>query len=90
MRSRTQSKTGKRNSSTKPFEYGTLESRQLMTADLIGTSLDAPENLKWGETVQVSGSVKNIGNSSAGASYAKVFLSNNSFISEYGRFLGYQ
>jgi pimeloyl-ACP methyl ester carboxylesterase len=61
-----------------------------MAADLLGTSFNAPENLKWGESVQISGTVKNVGNSSARYSYAKVFLSDNRTISNSDHFLGYQ
>jgi len=52
------------------------------TVDLVGTSLDAEEPLRWGDTFVVDAIIANQGSVSAGSSTVRVYLSANGFISD--------
>jgi len=57
--------------------------------DLIAEAFDSDENLKWGQSFEVSFRVKNIGSAAAGDSWARLVLSDNDNIESSDRWLGW-
>ncbi len=56
--------------------------------DLIGAAFDSEEPLVWGQTFHVGGSIKNQGESGAGKSRVKFYLSSDSVIDAGDHYLG--
>jgi len=56
-------------------------------ADLRGSSFNVPDSVAWGETVDVSATIENVGNAAAPGFTVGVYLSVNGFISTADRFL---
>ncbi|MEL7336369.1 MAG: fibronectin type III domain-containing protein, partial [Planctomycetota bacterium] len=67
-----------------------LQKRELLAADLIGTHFNADEPLQWGDSFNVDGVIENDGNQSARSSYLRFYLSNNSNINTDDVFLGWK
>ena len=85
------SKVGKKKSQSKRnrvLDVESLDRRELMAADLVGSHFNVDSTAQWGGTLSVDAVVSNIGNDVARASNASVYLSSNSYVSTFDHFLG--